>query len=158
MLPNKHTTVIELSTGNAMIAGAGFDSWTYRPGFDISLPAFSPYARVADYSNNQRYRNSITYCINFNIRSVNCVNLIQFVFFRSWLVVSSQINIHSAFLEKINHQAKNQDEILVLHSCPNSNILFRCHNQTKYHYPEVLQVLRLNLDLIFVLVLISLLI
>jgi glucuronyl/N-acetylglucosaminyl transferase EXT2 len=37
-----YSTVVELSLGHAIVAGAGFSSWTYRPGFDISLPVYSP--------------------------------------------------------------------------------------------------------------------
>ncbi|KAL5286105.1 EXT2 family protein [Megaselia abdita] len=34
--------VLEVNTDKALIAGGGFDSWTYREGFDISLPIWSP--------------------------------------------------------------------------------------------------------------------
>lgn len=34
--------VIELNTGFAMIAGADFDTHSFRPGFDISIPVYSP--------------------------------------------------------------------------------------------------------------------
>jgi glucuronyl/N-acetylglucosaminyl transferase EXT2 len=37
-----YSTVVELSLGHAIVAGAGFSSWTYRSGFDISLPVYSP--------------------------------------------------------------------------------------------------------------------
>lgn len=33
---------IQVKTGNAIIAGGGFDSWMFRPGFDVSIPVFSP--------------------------------------------------------------------------------------------------------------------
>ena len=33
---------LQVNTGKAIIAGGGFDSWTYRPGFDVSIPVFSP--------------------------------------------------------------------------------------------------------------------
>lgn len=36
-----YSTVVDLALGSAMVAGAGFDTWTYRIGFDISLPVFS---------------------------------------------------------------------------------------------------------------------
>jgi len=37
-----YSTVVELSIGHAIVAGAGFSSWTYRLGFDVSLPVYSP--------------------------------------------------------------------------------------------------------------------
>lgn len=57
--PPDYNTVIDLALGNALIAGAGFDSWTYRVGFDISLPLFSPFAKTLDVyksSNLNRYK------------------------------------------------------------------------------------------------------
>lgn len=47
LFPPKNAAVIDLATGNAMIAGAGFDSWTYRSSFDISLPPYSPIRNTA---------------------------------------------------------------------------------------------------------------
>lgn len=37
-----YNRVIDVPVGKAMIAGAGMSSLTYRPGFDISLPMYSP--------------------------------------------------------------------------------------------------------------------
>lgn len=53
-----YSTVVELALGNALIAGAGFDSWTYRVGFDVSLPVFSPIASTLNPNlsqNKSRY-------------------------------------------------------------------------------------------------------
>lgn len=38
------SSVLELSTGMAMIAGADFDTHSYRVGYDISIPLYSPIA------------------------------------------------------------------------------------------------------------------
>lgn len=38
------SNVLELSTGMAMIAGADFDTYSYRVGYDISIPLYSPIA------------------------------------------------------------------------------------------------------------------
>lgn len=51
MLPGQapsFSTVLDVNSGKAMIAGAGFDSWTYRLGFDVSLPVYSPLAKQAE--------------------------------------------------------------------------------------------------------------
>lgn len=37
-----YNSVVELNLSNAMVAGAGFSSWTYRSGFDISIPMYTP--------------------------------------------------------------------------------------------------------------------
>lgn len=45
MLPGEepdYSTVTDVNTANAMIAGAGFNSMTYRYGFDLSIPFYSP--------------------------------------------------------------------------------------------------------------------
>lgn len=40
--PPEYNTVVDLALGKAMVAGAGFSSWTYRTGFDVSIPMYSP--------------------------------------------------------------------------------------------------------------------
>ena len=51
----EYNTVVDLSLGNAIVGGAGFDSWTYRVGFDISLPVFSPNANILKGTNYARF-------------------------------------------------------------------------------------------------------
>lgn len=52
------STVMDLNVGKAVIAGAGFDTWSFRAGFDVSLPVFSPLSKLvaeADDKYNIRY-------------------------------------------------------------------------------------------------------
>lgn len=35
-------TVMDINTDRALIAGAGFDTWTYRYGFDLAIPFYNP--------------------------------------------------------------------------------------------------------------------
>lgn len=55
----RETTVdykTDLFIGKAMVAGAGFDSWTYRPSFDISIPIYSDLAVLLSKNFHFRYR------------------------------------------------------------------------------------------------------
>lgn len=52
----EYNTVVDLALGNAIVAGAGFDSWSYRVGFDISLPVFSPVASTLKDAPYTRYK------------------------------------------------------------------------------------------------------
>lgn len=51
-----YKTVVDLSIGKAMVAGAGFDSWTYRPSFDISITIYSELAVTLSNNYHFRYR------------------------------------------------------------------------------------------------------
>lgn len=37
-----YNTTLDVHTDRAMIAGAGFDTWTYRHGFDLAIPFYRP--------------------------------------------------------------------------------------------------------------------
>lgn len=51
-----YKTVVDLSIGKAMVAGAGFDSWTYRSSFDISIGIYSDLAVLLDKNYHVTYR------------------------------------------------------------------------------------------------------
>lgn len=42
------STVLELNLGNALIAAAGLTTYTFRQRYDISLPVFSPLAKLGE--------------------------------------------------------------------------------------------------------------
>lgn len=51
------------------------------------------------------------------------------------------MNVHSSFVEKFEQLSGVNSELIMLHSCPDSDLSFRCHrNGTRYKYPEVLGV------------------
>nr|CAD7570759.1 unnamed protein product [Timema californicum] len=120
MLPGSgpdYNSVVELSLGQALIAGGGFSSWTYRSGFDVSLPVYSPMAAQLD---SQQIA----------------------VQDRPWVVISSQINIHPEYTQELAHLAQEHSELLVLEACPSmqsSNYSMRCRGDEVYHYPQVLK-------------------
>ncbi|KAL0275447.1 UNVERIFIED_CONTAM: hypothetical protein PYX00_003286 [Menopon gallinae] len=74
--PPDYNTVIDLNIGKALVAGAGFSSWTYRPGFDVSLPVFSPLAAE--------------------------LNRIDHSFERKWFVVNAQVNLHPDYERELS--------------------------------------------------------
>jgi len=51
-----YKTVVDLSIGKAMVAGVGFDSWTYRSSFDISIPIYSNLAISLINNTTFKYR------------------------------------------------------------------------------------------------------
>ncbi|XP_055602895.1 exostosin-2 [Uranotaenia lowii] len=90
-----YNTVIDVNTDRAMILGSGFDSWTYRPGFDLVLPMYS--AILEYYEPQKRERN--------------------------FLLVSSQLNIFQRqyrILQELTYDHPN--DILLLQRCPTSTV------------------------------------
>lgn len=111
-----YNTVIDVSIGRAVIAGAGMSSLTYRPGFDVSLPVYSPLVNSLKTTSNNT---------------------------RTWLVMSSQINFNSAFEQDLMEvKTISPKDILVLGPCLHYNPMnntIRCVREDVYKYPDVLQ-------------------
>ncbi|XP_043256356.1 exostosin-2 [Colletes gigas] len=111
-----YNTIIDVPIGKAMIAGAGMSSLTYRFGFDVSLPVYSS--------------------LMHNLKSF-------FNDTRRWLVISSQININSAFEQDLMEiKSTSPKDILILGPClhyNSMNITVRCAGEDVYKYPNILQ-------------------
>ncbi|XP_020283941.1 exostosin-2 isoform X2 [Pseudomyrmex gracilis] len=111
-----YNTVIDVPVGRAMIAGAGMSSLTHRPGFDISLPVYSPLV------NNLKTNHSTM---------------------RIWLAISSQININTAFEQDlIELKTTYPKDLLMLGPCLHFNPMnntIRCVEDNIYKYPDILQ-------------------
>lgn len=61
-----YNTILDVPVGKAMIAGAGMSSLTYRLGFDISLPVYSPLiTNLKPNINSTRYMKLITRTLAF---------------------------------------------------------------------------------------------
>lgn len=108
--------VIEVGTGNAMIAGADFDTHSYRAGFDIAIPIFSPLLETMQSVSENKIR--------------------------PHLVVSSQLGVDSFYMDELQQlQLINSRSILLLDECNDHNYTIRCdiQSQQTYRYPEVLQ-------------------
>lgn len=109
------STAIDLDIGNALIAGADFDTSSFRVKFDISLPVFSPVAKRAEVSDTLEKK--------------------------THLITSSQLNLDPLFqdeLQKLSYQYP--ENLLILESCRIHKYLHRCVETGKiYDYPEVLK-------------------
>uniref|UniRef100_UPI00358EA983 exostosin-2 isoform X2 n=1 Tax=Myxine glutinosa TaxID=7769 RepID=UPI00358EA983 len=123
MLPGSvpdYNTALDVPRDRAFVAGGGFSTWTYRPGFDISIPVFSPFSEEVDLPHRPPGR-------------------------RTWLVVSAQTNIHEEFREQLQTQeARYNEEVLLLEGCVGlppgrDSSRTRCHGDHIYSYPEILQ-------------------
>lgn len=47
-------TSLDVRIDLAIMAGSGFDTWTYRTGFDMSIPFYNPTVIVEDDPKNHR--------------------------------------------------------------------------------------------------------
>lgn len=107
-------TVVDLDTGKAIVAGAGFDTWTFRYGFDVSIPLYSD---IAVHINSSQPKQ------------------------KSYLIISSQINIPSDYLAELQKLASASNDLLLLENCPSGDLTKRCQYKSnkEFEYPEVLK-------------------
>ncbi|KAK7870147.1 hypothetical protein R5R35_012711 [Gryllus longicercus] len=111
-----YNTVVDLSSGKAMIVGAGFSTWTYRVGFDVSFPMYSPV--------------------------VNHLCELQNKPLKSWLLTSSQTNLHQEYMQVLQRLADEHPDMLLMESCNgelSGNYSVRCRGHEVYQYPHILQ-------------------
>ncbi|XP_073955615.1 exostosin-2-like [Choristoneura fumiferana] len=121
MLPGtapNYETVLDLNTGNAIIAGGGFDSWSFRYGFDISIPVYSPIAAKIDSSQPEE---------------------------KKYLILSTQQNIQNDYLQTLQNIASSSNDLILLGRCKtqsgNIDHSKRCEYKTGriFNYPDVLK-------------------
>ncbi|XP_069821248.1 exostosin-2 [Dendropsophus ebraccatus] len=117
--PPDYNTALDVPRDRAVLAGGGFSTWTYRQGYDVSIPVYSPHSEL-----------------NLPERVPGP---------RTFFLVSSQTAVHPEFradLETI--RAENGESVLILDKCSNlsdnsSPHRKRCHKNNVYDYPQVLQ-------------------
>lgn len=113
--PN-YNTVVDLNTGKAIVAGAGFDTWTFRYGFDISMPIYSTTASKINSTQPKQ---------------------------KKYLIVSTQLNIPSDYLAELKGIASASNDLLLLEECAGhvGDATTRCEYATGkvFSYPEVLK-------------------
>lgn len=123
MLPGTsphYASYLEVDTGNAIVAGGGFSSVTYRRTFDISVPVYNPLIRDVVLPEKSYLEG------------------------RHWLVVSSQMGLHEEYKAMLRElKSRHPDTFLLLDSCLGEqkpwNYTRRCEESTEYKYPEILQ-------------------
>lgn len=117
--PPDYNTALDVPRDRAVLAGGGFSTWTYRQGYDVSIPVYSPLSEV-----------------NLPERAPGP---------RTFFLVSSQTAVHPEFradLETI--RADNGESVLILDKCSNLSDdspphRKRCQKNNAYDYPQVLQ-------------------
>ncbi|CAG9135746.1 unnamed protein product [Plutella xylostella] len=113
--PN-YNTVVDLNTGKAIVAGAGFNTWTFRYGFDISMPIYSATASKINSTQPKQ---------------------------KKYLIVSTQLNIPSDYLAELKGIASASNDLLLLEECAGhvGDATTRCEYATGkvFSYPEVLK-------------------
>lgn len=113
--PPDYNTSLDVPIDKAILAGGSFATWSYRSGFDVSIPVYN--ALTIKNIHHPLKRSS------------------------EWLFISTQANMKSAFLMQLEDIEKENFGFLVLNRCPDDprHIHKRCKGKTTYHYPDILQ-------------------
>ncbi|XP_063622019.1 exostosin-2 [Cydia splendana] len=117
MLPGSapnYETVLDLNTGKAIIAGAGFDTWSFRYGFDVAIPVYSSLAAHIDSTQPDD---------------------------KKYLILSTQLNIPRDYLTILQNIASSSNDLILLDRCKDADHSKRCEYITGriFNYPEVLK-------------------
>lgn len=119
MLPGSapnYNSVVDLNTSRAIIAGAGFNTWTFRYNFDVSLPVYSAVAETIDSTQPEQ---------------------------KKYLIISTQLNIPHDYLEELQNIASSSNDLLLLDRCKTDKTDHskRCEYTTgrQFDYPNVLK-------------------
>ncbi|XP_041052857.1 exostosin-2 isoform X1 [Carcharodon carcharias] len=118
--PPDYNTALDVPRDRALLAGGGFSTWTYRQGYDVSIPVFSPLS--ADVNLPEKLPG-----------------------YRMYFILSTQTAIHSEYRSELEAmEAEHGDALLILDKCTNLSegvptTRKRCHKHQVYDYPQILQ-------------------
>uniref|UniRef100_A0A670JF98 Exostosin-2 n=1 Tax=Podarcis muralis TaxID=64176 RepID=A0A670JF98_PODMU len=118
--PPDYNTALDVPRDRALLAGGGFSTWTYRQGYDVSIPVYSPLSAEVELPNKGLGP-------------------------RRYFLLSSQMALHPEYRSDLEAlQAENGESVLILDKCTNlsEGIPFtrkRCHKNQVFDYPQVLQ-------------------
>uniref|UniRef100_A0A8C7XMY1 Exostosin-2 n=1 Tax=Oryzias sinensis TaxID=183150 RepID=A0A8C7XMY1_9TELE len=118
--PPDYNTALDVPRDRALLAGGGFSTWTYRQGYDISIPVYSPLS--ADVELPERQPGP-----------------------RRYFILSSQTAIHREYRAELERlKEENGEALLLLDKCSNlsqgaASARKRCYKGQVYDYPQILQ-------------------
>lgn len=118
--PPDYNTALDVPRDRALLAGGGFSTWTYRQGYDVSIPVYSPLSAEVDLPEKGPGP-------------------------RRYFLLSSQMAVHPEYREDLEAlQARHGEAVLVLDKCTNLSegvlsVRRRCHKHQVFDYPQVLQ-------------------
>ncbi|KAG8438370.1 hypothetical protein GDO86_008885 [Hymenochirus boettgeri] len=118
--PPDYNTALDVPRDRAMLAGGGFSTWTYRQGYDVSIPVYSSLS--AEVSLPEKIPGPRTY-----------------------FLLSSQTALHPEFRSELEMiRAANGESVLILEKCGNysGGVLAqrkRCYKNAVFDYPQILQ-------------------
>ncbi|XP_060660677.1 exostosin-2 [Drosophila nasuta] len=121
MLPGNaptYNTILDVNVDNAIVLGGGFDTWTYRPGFDVSIPVWSPLLQQAEAAHATTHRKH--------------------------LLIVAQLNLlpqHVRSLRELSRSSNSAEQLLLLGACESNELVTRCgsmHHAKRWDYPRVL--------------------
>ena len=52
--PPDYNSSLDIATDKAIIAGGGFATWSFRPGYDISIPVYNAFTKKKGHSSTKR--------------------------------------------------------------------------------------------------------
>lgn len=118
MLPGgapEYNSTLDVATDKAILAGGGFATWSYRTGYDVSIPVFNPLTNKKVVLPQKRSSD--------------------------WLFLSSQANMNHLFRRQLEEIERDNSGFLILKRCPDdpNNVYKRCKGSETYQYPEILQ-------------------
>eukprot|EP00064_Thunnus_orientalis_P018623 superscaffoldBa00004347_g18726 len=119
--PPDYNTALDVPRDRALLAGGGFSTWTYRQGYDVSIPVYSPLS--ADVELPERQPGP-----------------------RRYFILSSQTAIHREYRAELERlKEENGEALLLLDKCSNlsqgaASARKRCYKGQVYDYPQILQV------------------
>ncbi|RWS27310.1 exostosin-2-like protein, partial [Leptotrombidium deliense] len=119
----KYKRRLDVNCGKAMIAGGGFDTWTYRPTLDISVPVYSSFSTAAGNRNIEDLMKSK----------------------RKWLLTTVQSNLVDVKTKNILlklEEEYSEDFLLLGTNCgASNNSKIRCDKDSKWEieHSEILK-------------------
>uniref|UniRef100_A0A668TH29 Exostosin-2 n=1 Tax=Oreochromis aureus TaxID=47969 RepID=A0A668TH29_OREAU len=118
--PPDYNTALDVPRDRALLAGGGFSTWTYRQGYDVSIPVYSPLSADVDLPERQPGP-------------------------RRYFILSSQTAIHREYRAELERlKEENGEALLLLDKCSNlsqgaASARKRCYKGQVYDYPQILQ-------------------